>query len=323
VWSRLRESVASDEQAVSPVVRPAGWLANASVTRAALWANVVMYGVALVLARSPGAIVETPERVMLALGANYARATVGEHRFETLLTSSFLHFSILHLAFNLYALRQICPPIERNIGSGRMAPMFLVSGIAGSAASAAVGWISGEDRMSAGASGAICGVIGAALVLGLRAEGTKSRLARAMARWLVMLLVIQFVAQVAHVPAAFDNAAHFGGATAGAAFSLAWRRGPPYAAAVRALVLASSAAALVAAFGIVAWRDTHDPFALLRASPRYELAQDLLRKHRCGPAGDAILATERLIPHTPEVLALQQEQAATCPESAPRGAEGR
>ena len=74
--------MASDEQAVSPVVRPAGWLANASVTRAALWANVVMYGVALVLARSPGAIVETPERVMLALGANYARATVGEHRFE-------------------------------------------------------------------------------------------------------------------------------------------------------------------------------------------------------------------------------------------------
>ncbi len=287
-------------------------MANAPMTRAIVWANVLLYAVELVRARSVGALVETPERVMLALGANYARATVGDHRFETLLTSCFLHFSILHIAFNLYALRQIGPPIERNIGSGRMGPMYLASGIAGSAVSAAVGWLSGEERVSAGASGAICGVIGAALVLGLRAEGTKSRLAWAMGRWLLMLLVVQFVAELVHVRASFDNAAHFGGAAVGGLFAAAWRRGPPYGAVARRVTWSACALAVVVAFGLASWRARSDPFALLRAGQRYEAAKELLARGECGPAREAISATSRLLPHAPEVLALEQEYAAAC-----------
>lgn len=287
-------------------------MANAPVTRSILWANVGIYVAELLMSRSATALGETPTAVMLRMGANYTRATIGDQRYETLLTSSFLHFSIVHIAFNLYALRQIGPPIERNVGPTRMATMYLAAGIAGSAVSTAVGWFMGQDRLSAGASGAICGIIGAALVLGLRAEGMKSRLARAMARWLLMLLVIQFVAELAHVPAAFDNAAHFGGAAVGALFAASWRRGPPASALTRCLILGGSALLVVAAFAAVAWRDAHDPFVSMRADQRYELTRSLVARQACRPAREALAATARLVPRSPEVVALEGEYRATC-----------
>jgi rhomboid protease GluP len=276
-----------------------------------LWANGTLFAVAVAMAHSARALVEVPEGIMLRLGVNYARATIGDHRYETLLTSTFLHFSVLHLLFNLYVLRQIAPPVERSVGSGRMAPMYLASGIVGSALSAAVGWISSEERLSAGASGAICGVIGAALVLGLRADGKRSRLAWAMGGWLAMLLAISFVAELIHVRASFDNAAHFGGAAVGAAFAAAWRPGP-YGSTARRTSLGLSALVVGAAFALALWRADRDPFALMRAADRYEVAKRVLASADCGRAREAIAATSRLLPRAPEVLALEQEFAATC-----------
>lgn len=291
---------------------PKGWLDGAPVTRALLYANVAVFAVEILLARRPSALAATPSPVMLAMGANYAAATIAEHRVETLLTSCFLHFSILHIVFNLYALRQIGPPIERNIDPARMAPMYVVSGIVGSGASAAAGWLSGEERLSAGASGAICGIIGAALVLGLRAQGWKSPLAWAMGRWLGLLLVIQLVGDLMGLPATFDNTAHFGGAATGAAFAASWRKGALYTATSRKLIMGLSAGVVLAAFAAVAWRDTHDPFAMLRAPERYEMAREFLRQGRCKEAGDAIHATARLVPRAPEVTAIEQDYEAAC-----------
>ena len=65
----------------------------------------------------------------------------------------------------------------------RFFPLFLMTGVVGSAASALVGWTATE-RLSAGASGAICGVIGAAAVLGYRTQGARGPLTTSMARWL-------------------------------------------------------------------------------------------------------------------------------------------
>jgi hypothetical protein len=149
-------------------------------------------------------------------------------------------------------------------------------------------------------------------VLGLRAEGLKSKLAWAMGRWLMMLLVIQFVAQLAHVPASFDNAAHFGGAAVGGLFAALWRRGPPYGTFTRRAVWSVSALVVVAAFARVAWLDARDPFVAMRANERYDAARALLQAGRCRAAKDAIRATARLVPRAPEVLALQQQYEAAC-----------
>src|SRR5262249_50316108 len=156
------------------VAVPEDDLATAPLTRALIVANVAIFVVQLLVSRSRAGLVAMPEPAMLAFGANYAPFTVGDLRVETLVTSCFLHFSAMHLAFNMYALRQVGPFVERSVGPARFLPMFVVTGIVGSAASALLGWFTHPERLSAGASGAICGVIGAAMVLDGRTEGWRS-----------------------------------------------------------------------------------------------------------------------------------------------------
>ncbi len=111
------------------------------------------------------------------LGGNDSTFTIADTRLETLVTSCFLHGSILHLGFNLLVLWQVGPFLERAIGRARFLPLYLGAGIMGSAFSAIAGRLFGAS-LSIGASGAICGLIGAMLVLGARTQGWRGPLAR-------------------------------------------------------------------------------------------------------------------------------------------------
>ena len=82
-----------------------------------------------------------------------------------LITAAFLHYGILHLGLNMLVLWIIGPPLEEYFGHGRYLLVYLVSGLAGSAG--ALLW--SPDVLTVGASGAIWGIMGAALVL----EGRK------------------------------------------------------------------------------------------------------------------------------------------------------
>jgi rhomboid protease GluP len=71
-------------------------------------------------------------------------------------TSMFLHIGFLHLAFNLYALWALGPITETLIGRTRYLIIYILCGISGSIASFLF-----TDALSAGASGAIFGLLGA------------------------------------------------------------------------------------------------------------------------------------------------------------------
>ncbi|KQZ76191.1 rhomboid family protein [Nocardioides sp. Root151] len=90
-----------------------------------------------------------------------------------LVTSMFSHVDILHIAFNLLALWFLGPELERLVGRTRFLAVYLVSGLAGSAA---VYWLSDTGSQTLGASGAIFGLMGALLVVGLKAGGNVSQL---------------------------------------------------------------------------------------------------------------------------------------------------
>jgi len=78
-----------------------------------------------------------------------------------LITAAFLHANIIHLALNMLALWWFGTPVEAFLGRTRFLLVYLVSGLAGSAGAL----IASPNNVTVGASGAIFGILGSALVL--------------------------------------------------------------------------------------------------------------------------------------------------------------
>jgi membrane associated rhomboid family serine protease len=86
---------------------------------------------------------------------------VAEGDWWRLITSAFLHGSIIHLGFNMLLLYWIGAPIEEAIGRARFLILYFVSGLAGAAGALL---LTDPQDITVGASGAIFGMLGAALV---------------------------------------------------------------------------------------------------------------------------------------------------------------
>jgi membrane associated rhomboid family serine protease len=84
-----------------------------------------------------------------------------------LLTAAFLHLSILHILFNMYALYLFGPFVERALGRARYIAAYVTMAVA---SSVFVYWLSDPNGTTAGASGAIFGIFGLVLILLLRAK---------------------------------------------------------------------------------------------------------------------------------------------------------
>ena len=289
----------------SPSERIEPLYARAPVTAALIAVNVLVFVGQALHAGTLQSLMNMPQATLLAFGANDANLTLYDGRWQALLASCFVHGSLLHIAFNVVALRQIGPFVERVASPARMLPLYLASGIAGSAASAFFGWLSTGQRLSVGASGAICGLIGAALVLGYRIEGKESPIMRAMGRWLLVLLgmglAVTFIVRLQGGAGGFDNAAHAGGALGGVAVALTWRRGSVYTPAARNAILAGCIFLVAAVGARVLMIDLVDPYATYGAEARVELAEQELAKGRCEEADRALRSLDRISPQAHEV----------------------
>jgi membrane associated rhomboid family serine protease len=78
-----------------------------------------------------------------------------------LFTSMFLHYGPIHLGLNMLALWWFGSAVEQVLGRGRYLLLYIVSGLAGSAGAL----IFSPESASVGASGALFGILGAAVVL--------------------------------------------------------------------------------------------------------------------------------------------------------------
>jgi membrane associated rhomboid family serine protease len=128
--------------------------------------------------------------VLHRIGALEPYAVVAQGEDWRLCTALFLHGGFLHLAFNLFALYVLGPPLERSIGTIRFLACYLISGLASSAgvvALAVIGFV--QVAQVIGASGCIMGVVGAWAGFLLRhhhAPFAKQRLAN-----IALIVVIQ------------------------------------------------------------------------------------------------------------------------------------
>jgi len=150
----------------------------------------------------------TDERVLLTLGANVP-PLVMEGQYWRLVASMFLHIGFVHLAVNGWALYQLGSLFEILLGSGRLLLAYFVSGIAGSIASV----MFSRAELSAGASGAIFGLLGALIAFLLKRHENLTPQAKSLLMQLVGWAVINVV--FGFSVKGIDNAAHLGGAAAG------------------------------------------------------------------------------------------------------------
>jgi len=92
---------------------------------------------------------------------------VSDGAYWQLVTSAFTHVQVLHIAFNMFALYLFGPQLEVFFGRARFLALYLISALTGSAF---VYWLGPEYTPTLGASGAIYGLMGALLVVSLKAR---------------------------------------------------------------------------------------------------------------------------------------------------------
>ena len=145
---------------------------------------------------------------MLLFGASGIVPVFGAHRWWTVLSASWLHFSLLHIFLNMYAMRQLAPSVADLYGPGRMVIIYVVAGIIGFTLSSVSPFLPQIPFMhpgayTAGASASISGLIGAILAYGHRSGSGMAR--RFAMQNVLMLLLMGFYFQ------GIDNYAHIGG----------------------------------------------------------------------------------------------------------------
>ncbi len=126
--------------------------------------------------------------ILHALGAVSA-GPVADGQWWRILTAGFLHYGLLHLAVNMYALYILGGLLEPTVGRLRFALIYFVSLLAGSFGALVLD----PEKFTAGASGAIFGVMGAALLV-MRSRGVDV-MATGLPMILGLNLAITFVFQ--------------------------------------------------------------------------------------------------------------------------------
>ncbi len=197
---------------------------------------VVTY--ALIAINVAAFVVQTISPDLLGRLALWPPAVAGGDYYR-LVTSAFLHFGILHLLFNMWALYVVGPPLEEWLGRVRYIALYGLSALGGSVM---VYLFSPLNASTVGASGAVFGLFGATFVVARRLQLD--------VRWVVTLIVINLVLTFSVPGISWQG--HLGGLLTGGVVAGAYVYAPR---AHRNLVQGGVTVGVLALFAIlVAWR---------------------------------------------------------------------
>lgn len=175
-----------------------------------------------------------PDAVLIGYGAKL-NFLINEPNSQwwRFITPMFIHINLIHLLVNMYSLMMVGPFVEKLYGGAKFAVFWVVTGIFGVVASyftvrpelatnAFNRFIfKAEDVPSAGASGALFGLVGVLFIFGIKfrrelPEGFKRAFGTGMLPIIFLNLLIGFIGS-----GFIDNAAHIGGLLSGAVLALA------------------------------------------------------------------------------------------------------
>lgn len=158
---------------------------------------------------------------MVAHGAMYTPLVLVRGEYYRLLTSVFMHFGISHIMNNMLILFILGDNLERALGHVKYLIFYLVCGVGANVVSMAVNLGEYQNIVSAGASGAIFGVVGGLLYAVLINRG---RLENLSARQLMVVIACSLYFGL--VSTGVDNAAHIGGLLIGFVMGALFYRRP-------------------------------------------------------------------------------------------------
>lgn len=163
------------------------WLVKALIS-----ANVLYFALSMVLNAStgrPGGFLSPDQTSLMLLGATGTYPVDHFGRYWTLVSASYLHGGILHLIFNLMALKQIAPSVSGEYGASRMFTIYTLGGVIGYV----VSYLAGVP-FTIGASAAVCGLIGSLLYYGKSRGGAYgSSVYREVSGWVVSLFIFGLI----------------------------------------------------------------------------------------------------------------------------------
>lgn len=204
---------------------------GAQVTMILTGINVVLY----VLQQVPGL-----GNSITTAGVLFGPA-VAAGEWWRIVTSGFLHASIIHVGFNAYLLYQLGRMLEPSMGRARFGAVYAAGLFGGSAGAALLSW----TAPTLGASGAVFGLMGAAMV-GMRRAGVNPWTSN-IGFLVILNLVFTFSASGVSI------GGHLGGITGGALAALAiYKSGRPMGEVPPALVwtIAGGLGALAIGLGV-------------------------------------------------------------------------
>jgi rhomboid protease GluP len=190
----------------------------------------------LMLGPSPAALIR--------FGALYS-PLVEEGQWWRLGTATLIHLDPLHLVFNAMSLWSVTTYLEEALGKAKTLALYVALGLTASATSLVYHVATDGYAYSAGASGAICGLIGVCVGFTLRRRNVARHLRGHYVGWAVWIGILAFSGW------RIDNAAHFGGFIPGVLCGLLVRRYRDTGALSRQLWLAAAIVGVVAMLAMV------------------------------------------------------------------------
>jgi membrane associated rhomboid family serine protease len=191
-----------------------------SITTLLLGVNILVFLIELATGAAGGIWSGGSPQKLVDMGALYAPAVAQGHQYWRLITMMFLHVSMLHILFNMYALYLFGFLMESALGRLRYLTIYFVCGFLAGVTSFLY---STPGVPAAGASGAIFGLLGAWTVYTFRRRDTA--FGAANFRWALTLIGLNAVITLSI--GSIDKYAHIGGLISGVvAGVLAERIGP-------------------------------------------------------------------------------------------------
>lgn len=177
------------------------------ITYILIFINIVMFVLMYMLGNG-----SENTNTLIDFGANYILLTkAGE--YYRLITSGFLHIGVIHLLLNMYSLYIVGTQVEYFYGKVKYIIIYLFSLIMGSLFTVA---LSSVNTVSAGASGAIFGLLGSILYFGIKYRGY---IGNSLVNQIVPVVVLNLI--IGFTTPGIGNAAHIGGLIGGYLISMA------------------------------------------------------------------------------------------------------